>query len=118
MNESSLAIYTLEEYYYDHATMTLKSLINTIYELEGLKCFYSNIFWFLDRYDGMKSECSLTDIYEYMIEEFKSSDRVDVMFVCNHKRIELKLELVDRCLLNPINSTIYIKKFKEEIINE
>lgn len=115
MTESSRIIYTLEEQHYEHTVMTLKNLINTIYDLEGLIYFCTTDYTFIDRINSPKTIKHLEFIYKCIIEGFKDRDSLFIHFWCEHKMIHMRIRIVDECLVNPINSKIYIEYFKEEI---
>ncbi len=108
-------IYTFEDYYYDHTVMTLKSLINSIYYLDDLKYFDSDEYLYVF---FSKERESITDVYKRIIKEFEYEDSITLSFVCAHKKAAMKIKMVDKCLINPINSKVYIEKFKEGNVNE
>ena len=115
MNEISYFVYTLEELFYDNTNMTLKSLINSIYYLDGLEYFdsdeYSYVFF-------SKKRTEILDVYKLIISEFKYEESITLRFVCGHKKVAMVIKMIDRCVINPINSTVNIINFKEVTINE
>ena len=113
--DSSKIIYTLEEYHYEHTVITLKSLVNTIYNLEGLKHFATSDFDLVDRIGYTRCEKDLQTIYEDVIVGFKYRNDLTLHFWCNHKIVHLGLKMIDECAINPINSKVYIEYFKEVI---
>ena len=113
MTETSKMIYMIEEYFYENTNISIKSLVNTIYGLDDLEFFFTKEHCLVISDEDRKQD--IMTIYEAIIDEMKWTDRIKLHFKAGHKLIRLEVKVVNRCAINLINSTVCIKKFKEEI---
>ena len=113
MTETSKMIYMIEEYFYENTNISIKSLVNTIYGLDDLEFFFTKEHCLVISDEDRKQD--IMTIYEAIVDEMKWADRIKLHFKAGHKLIRLEVKVVNRCAINLINSTVCIKKFKEEI---
>ena len=113
MTKTSKMIYMIEEYFYENTNIPIKSLINTIYGLDDLEFFFTKEHCLVLSDEDKRQD--IANIYEAVVDEMRWTDRIKLHFKAGHKLIRLEVKVVNGCAINPINSTVYIKKFKEEI---
>ena len=114
MTETSKMIYMIEDYFYENTNISMKSLINTIYNLEDLEFFFTKEHCLVISDEDRRQD--IMNVYKAVVDEMKWADKIKLDFKAGHKIIRLEVTIVNRCAINLINSTVCIKKFKEEIV--
>lgn len=107
----------LEELYLNNTPITLKSLVNTIYNLENL-VFFDTRDYFIKKFDRKK--CDLRDAYLYVEDEMGYSFP-RISFIIDDIRVTLHLtpyneaQYSDKKSIMNINTEILIIEIEKEM---